>query len=84
MGKTHAMLNILNYQQLPVGFGSHLDVAFFTRTRAQLLDDPGAGDQLGQRMIATQVPEPGALLGLGAIALLARRLQRSRGQAKSV
>ena len=69
---------------LPVGFGSHLDVAFFTRTRAQLLDDPGAGEQLGQRMIATQVPEPGALVGLGAIALLARRLQRSKGQAKSV
>ncbi|WP_228016131.1 PEP-CTERM sorting domain-containing protein [Leptolyngbya ectocarpi] len=35
-------------------------------------------------MIATKVPEPGALVGLGAIALLARRLQRSRGQAKSV
>ncbi|MGD1854970.1 MAG: PEP-CTERM sorting domain-containing protein [Leptolyngbyaceae cyanobacterium] len=72
------------FPDLPIGFGSHLDVAFFTRTRAELLDDPGAGDQLGQRMIATQVPEPGALVGLGAIALLARRLQRSKGQAKSV
>ena len=54
----------------PVEFGSHLDVAFFTRTRSQLLDDPGAGDTLGQKMIATKVPEPGALVGLGAIALL--------------
>ena len=62
---------------LPVGFGPHLDVAFFTRTRAQLLDDPGAGDQLGQRMVATQAPEPGALVGLGAIALLALRLRRT-------
>ncbi|MEO1300428.1 MAG: PEP-CTERM sorting domain-containing protein, partial [Cyanobacteria bacterium J06636_16] len=66
------------FPDLPIGFGSHLDVAFFTRTRAQLLDDPGAGDQFGQRMIATQVPEPGALVGLGAIALLLGRLHRSR------
>ena len=72
------------FPELSIGFGRHLDVAFFTRTRAQLLDDPGAGEQLGQRMIATQVPEPGALVGLGEIALLARRLQRSKGQAKSV
>ena len=72
------------FPDLPIGFGSHLDVAFFTRTRAQLLDDPSAGDQFGQRMIATKVPEPGALVGLGAIALLALRLQRSKGQAKSV
>ncbi|MEL6333153.1 MAG: PEP-CTERM sorting domain-containing protein [Cyanobacteria bacterium J06626_26] len=72
------------FPDLPIGFGTHLDVAFFTRTRAQLLDDPGAGEQFGQRMIATQVPEPGALVGLGAIALLARCLQRSKGQAKSV
>ncbi|MEO0828810.1 MAG: PEP-CTERM sorting domain-containing protein [Cyanobacteria bacterium J06642_9] len=65
------------FPDLPIGFGSHLDVAFFTRTRAQLLDDPGAGDQLGQRMIATQVPEPGTLAGLGAIALLTLRLRRT-------
>ncbi|MEL7038802.1 MAG: PEP-CTERM sorting domain-containing protein [Cyanobacteria bacterium J06592_8] len=64
------------FPSLPVGFGSHLDVAFFTRTQAELLDDPGAGDQLGQRMIATKVPEPGALIGLGAIALLLGRLRR--------
>ncbi|MEM6426479.1 MAG: PEP-CTERM sorting domain-containing protein [Cyanobacteria bacterium P01_D01_bin.128] len=65
------------FPDLPLGFGPHLDVAFFTRTRAQLLGDPGAGDQLGQRMVATRVPEPGALLGLGAIALLALRLRRA-------
>ncbi|MEM0981536.1 MAG: PEP-CTERM sorting domain-containing protein, partial [Cyanobacteria bacterium P01_H01_bin.58] len=68
------------FPDLPVGFGPHLDVAFFTRTRAQLLNDPGAGDQLGQKMIAIQVPEPGALVGLSAIALLACRLQRSKEQ----
>ncbi|EKU97755.1 hypothetical protein Lepto7375DRAFT_6993 [Leptolyngbya sp. PCC 7375] len=65
------------FPELPVGFGTHLDVAFFTRTRAELLDAPGAGEQLGQRMIATQVPEPGALVGLSAIALLALRLRRT-------
>ncbi|MEO1590711.1 MAG: PEP-CTERM sorting domain-containing protein [Cyanobacteria bacterium J06632_22] len=69
------------FPDLPVGFFSHLDVAFFTRTRAELLDDPEAGDQLGQRIIATQVPEPGTLVGLGAIALLACRLKRSKVQA---
>ena len=57
------------FPDLTIGFGSHLDVAFFTRTRAQLLDDPAAGDQLGQRMTATQVPEPGLLGGLGAMAV---------------
>ncbi|MEM6434080.1 MAG: PEP-CTERM sorting domain-containing protein [Cyanobacteria bacterium P01_D01_bin.115] len=67
------------FPDLPIGFGSHLDVAFFTRTQAQLLDDPSAGDQLGQRMVATKVPEPGALVGLGAIALLALRLRRKSG-----
>ncbi|MEM6351908.1 MAG: PEP-CTERM sorting domain-containing protein [Cyanobacteria bacterium P01_D01_bin.14] len=66
------------FPDLPVGFGPHLDVAFFTRTRAQLLDDPTAGDQLGQRMTATQVPEPGLLAGLGAIALLLRQSRRPR------
>ncbi|MEO0987318.1 MAG: PEP-CTERM sorting domain-containing protein [Cyanobacteria bacterium J06639_14] len=65
------------FPDLPVGFGSHLDVAFFTRTRAELLDDPSAGDQLGQRMTAIPVPEPGALVGLGAIALLTLRLRRT-------
>ena len=64
------------FPELPIGFGSHLDVAFFTRTRAQLLDDPSAGDQLGQKMTATQVPEPGLFAGLGAIALLSARLRK--------
>ncbi|MEL6263911.1 MAG: PEP-CTERM sorting domain-containing protein [Cyanobacteria bacterium J06627_28] len=65
------------FPDLPIGFGRHLDVAFFTRTRAQLLDDPSAGDQLGARMTATKVPEPGLLFGLGATALLLGRLRRS-------
>lgn len=65
------------FPDLPVGFDPHLDVAFFTRTRSQLLDDPEAGQQLGQRMIATKVPEPGALAGLGAIALLTFRLRKT-------
>ncbi|MGD1854959.1 MAG: hypothetical protein ACFB2W_11995 [Leptolyngbyaceae cyanobacterium] len=57
------MLNILNYQQLPVGFGSHLDVAFFTHRRVKLLGDPGAGARLGNHPLA----KPSALVGLGAI-----------------
>ncbi|MEO0942474.1 MAG: PEP-CTERM sorting domain-containing protein [Cyanobacteria bacterium J06642_12] len=68
------------FPDLPIGFGPHFDVAFFTRTRAQLLDDPGAGAQFGQRMIATEVPEPGTLAGLGVTALLAGRLRRSKGK----
>lgn len=63
------------FPDLPLGLGPHLDVAFFTRTRAQLLDDPNAGDQLGQKMTATKVPEPGLLFGMSAIALLAMRLR---------
>lgn len=69
---------------LPVRVRPHLDVAFFTRTQAQLLDDPSAGDQLGQRMVATKVSEPGALVGLGAIALLAARLRRKSGVIDSI
>ncbi|NEQ96805.1 MAG: PEP-CTERM sorting domain-containing protein [Cyanothece sp. SIO2G6] len=72
------------FPDLPVGFGPHLDVAFFTRTRAQLLGDPGAGDQFGQRMVATQVPEPGVWVGLGAIALLTARLRRKSGAIDSI
>ena len=68
------------FPDLPIGFGSHLDVAFFTRTRAQLLEDPSAGDQLGQKMVATKVPEPKLLLGIGAIALLGLR-QRHKSTA---
>ena len=72
-----------DFPDLPVGFDPHLDVAFFTRTRAQLLDDPSAGDQRGQRMIATKVPEPGLLFGVGAIALLLNRLRRSRSRSQT-
>lgn len=60
----------------PIAFGSHLDVAFFTRTRGELLDDSSAGDQFGEKMSATKVPEPGILLGLGTIALLLKRSRR--------
>ncbi|MEN8444823.1 MAG: PEP-CTERM sorting domain-containing protein [Cyanobacteria bacterium J06555_13] len=69
------------FPDLPVGFGPHLDVAFFTRTRAQLLDDPSAGDQFGQRMSATKVPEPGLLFGVGMIALLAARTRSKPNKA---
>ncbi|MEM1370242.1 MAG: 2OG-Fe(II) oxygenase family protein [Cyanobacteria bacterium P01_H01_bin.15] len=64
------------FPDLPVGFGPHLDVSFFTLTRAELLGDPEAGDQIGQKMIATPVPESGALVGLGAIVLMTLRLRR--------
>lgn len=63
------------FPDLPIGIGPHLDVAFFTRTRAQLLDDSNAGAQFGQRITVTKVPEPGLLLGIGAITLLATRLR---------
>ena len=32
------------FPDLPMGFGSHLDVAFFTRTTQELLDTGGVGD----------------------------------------
>ncbi|MEO0852596.1 MAG: PEP-CTERM sorting domain-containing protein [Cyanobacteria bacterium J06648_11] len=70
------------FPDLQIGFGSHLDVAFFTRTRSQLLGDPAAGAQLGQQMIATEVPEPGTLAGLGVLALQAYRLRRSKGKSR--
>lgn len=59
-----------DFPDLEIGFGSHLDVAFFTRTRAELLDDPAAGGDFGQPMIASQVPEPINLLGLGLVSLM--------------
>ncbi|MEM8779731.1 MAG: PEP-CTERM sorting domain-containing protein [Cyanobacteria bacterium P01_G01_bin.49] len=59
-----------DFPDLEIGFGSHLDVAFFTRTTAELLDDPAAGDEFGQRMIASKVPEPTSLLGLGLVSLM--------------
>ena len=59
-----------DYPDLEIGFGSHLDVAFFTRTTAELLDDPAAGDEFGQPIIASQVPEPTTLIGLGWVSLM--------------
>ncbi len=71
-----------DYPDLPVGFDRgarpHLDVAFFNRTQAEVLADPTAGDALGQRLVATQVPEPAAWLGLGAIALVLRWQPKSQ------
>ncbi len=59
-----------DFPDLEIGFGRHLDVAFYTRTTAELLDDPAAGDEFGQPMIASQVPEPTSLLGLGLVSLM--------------
>ena len=69
-----------DFPELPVGFTRgtrpHLDIAFFTRTRAEVLADPTAGEALGQRLVATQVPEPVTLLGLGVVALAVGLRQR--------
>ena len=59
-----------DFPDLEIGFRRHLDVAFFTRTTAELLDNPAAGDEFGQPMIASQVPEPISLLGLGIVSLM--------------
>ncbi|MEM6256332.1 MAG: PEP-CTERM sorting domain-containing protein [Cyanobacteria bacterium P01_D01_bin.156] len=62
------------YPELPVGFTRgarpHLDIAFFTRTQAEVLADPEADNTLGQKLTATQVPEPTTgLLGLGLLSV---------------
>jgi hypothetical protein len=61
------------FPELPKGFTrgaiDHLDIAFLTRTRAEVLDDPNAGEELGQRLMATQVPEPTGIFGLGILGL---------------
>ena len=70
-----------DFPDLPVGFSRgarpHLDIAFFTRTRAEVLAVSDAGDALGERLVATlvstpitptSVPEPTALFGLGLVA----------------
>ncbi|MEO1395905.1 MAG: PEP-CTERM sorting domain-containing protein [Cyanobacteria bacterium J06634_5] len=70
-----------DFPALPIGFSRgarpHLDIAFFTRTRAEVLADPDAGDALGERLVATavaeptpaaEVPEPATLFGLGMVA----------------
>ncbi|MGB3404386.1 MAG: hypothetical protein WBA77_17005 [Microcoleaceae cyanobacterium] len=67
------------FPDLPIGFTgrrSHLDIAFFTRTAAEVLNDPTAGDALGEKLIATKVPEPNltlALVGLGIIGIKFRK-----------
>ncbi len=65
---------------LPRGFErgiiDHLDIAFFTRTRAEVLDDVNAGEELGQFLIATPVPEPTGILSLGMLGLSALWLKK--------
>ncbi len=67
------------FPDLPIGFTgrrTHLDIAFFTRTTAEVLNDPTAGDMFGQKLIATKVPEPNltsVLLGLGLVGVIFRR-----------
>lgn len=79
-----------DFPDLPIGLSRgarpHLDIAFLTRTRAEVLADPNAGDALGERLVATlasdtptQVPEPTALLGLSVVAYgILRRQRRER------
>lgn len=69
------------YPELPLGFTRgarpHLDIAFFTRTRAEVLAELDAGDALGQKLTATAVPEPASWLSLSmmAFALIRRKAQ---------
>ncbi len=69
-----------DFPDLEMGFGPHLDVAFFTRTTAELLDDPTAGDEFGQPMIARQVPEPSFLFGIITASLLGILTKRNAKQ----
>ncbi|MFM1843668.1 MAG: hypothetical protein RLZZ490_2411 [Cyanobacteriota bacterium] len=68
------------FPDLPKGFGSNLDVAFFNRTNAELLGDPTAPNTLGKQLTATPVPEPISLLGstlaIGLGALFKKRLKK--------
>lgn len=63
-----------DFPDQPVGFSRgirpHLDIAFFTRTRAEVLADATAGAALGQPLIATKVPEPASLLALSVVPLM--------------
>ncbi|MDY7019736.1 MAG: PEP-CTERM sorting domain-containing protein [Cyanobacteriota bacterium] len=72
------------FPDLPIGFTgmrSHLDIAFFTRTTAEILNDPTAPEEFGQKLTATKVPEPSTisvLLGFGAIAIVRSTQTRKR------
>ncbi|NES05506.1 MAG: PEP-CTERM sorting domain-containing protein [Okeania sp. SIO2F4] len=61
------------FPDLPKGFTRgavpHLDIAFFTRTTAEVLDAPNAGDEQGQLLMATPVPESNGIWGLGVFGL---------------
>ena len=56
----------------------HLDVAFFTRTTAEVLDATNAGDDLGQLLKATPVPESNGIWGLGVFGLGSAALSLKR------
>lgn len=75
------------YPDLSVGFTRgarpHLDIAFFTRTRAEVLADSTAGSELGQKLTATAVPEPSTWLGLGAASVLMIAACRRQSQDKA-
>ena len=58
------------YPNLPRGFRFHLDVAFLNVTTEELLSDPTLGDEVGQRLVATKIPEPTSVLGLGIVGLV--------------
>ena len=66
------------YPNLPRGFRFHLDVAFFTVSTDELLDDPTAGNEVGQRLTATKVPEPASGLGIGLIGTAILLMNRRR------
>lgn len=71
------------YPDLPQGFRRHLDVAFFSVTTEELLDDPTAGDEVGQRLVATKIPEPTSVLGVGIVGLALLVYQRKTNFSKS-
>ncbi len=71
------------YPDLPLGFRRHLDVAFFSVTTEELLDDPTAGDEVGQRLVATKIPEPTSVLGVGIVGLALLAYQRKTNFSKS-
>ncbi len=74
------------FPDLPEGFTRgtrpHLDVAFFTRTRAEVLDNSNAGEELGMGLIATPVPEPLSILGAGTALAFGVGFKRKLNKAK--
>lgn len=44
--------SFLRRSDLARGARPHLDIAFFTRTKAEVLNNPDAGEALGERLAA--------------------------------